>query len=70
MDCNVYVNKKLTICCSVSAFQTMYEIFDKYANFNDYYSDLDFKNLMFEMFTAADKKARLRSLNYAPAVFF
>lgn len=56
MACNVYVNKKLTIDCSVSAFQTMYDVFDKYANLNDYYSDLDFKNLMFEMFTAAESR--------------
>lgn len=56
MACNVYVNKKLTVDCSVSAFQTMYEVFDKHASLNNYYSNLDFKNLMFEMFTAAESR--------------
>jgi len=56
MACNVYVNQKLALECSVSAFQTIYEIFDKYADLNGFYSNVDFKNFMFEMFTAVESR--------------
>lgn len=56
MACNVYVDQKLALECSVSAFQTIYEVFDKYSDLNGFYSNEDFKNFMFEMFTAVESR--------------
>lgn len=54
MGCNIYIRKKLVVDCSVGMFETLYDMIHEYAEQNNLYKNINFKNLLHEMFVAKE----------------
>ena len=54
MACNVYVNKKLIMDCSVGVLETIYVILNKYIEQDDFYNNNKLNKLLHGMMVATE----------------